>query len=81
VNSAPKCKNSYWSTGGEDHARATAQRLGIEGCFAGFLHKPHIFLDNQRAEEWEGFFQVRPDELQSPDAYRREVKNSNGDDV
>ena len=63
-----------WSTGGEDHARATAQKLGIEGCFAGFLHKPHIFIDDQSAEEWPAFFHVRPDELQTFDDYRREVE-------
>ncbi|MEI9894502.1 MAG: hypothetical protein WDN28_11605 [Chthoniobacter sp.] len=65
-----------WSTGGEDHARATAQKLGIEGCFIGFLHKPHVFIDDERAEEWPCFFHVRPDELQSFDAYQREVEKS-----
>jgi hypothetical protein len=29
-----------WSAAGADYARSTAQRVGIEQCFVGFLPKP-----------------------------------------
>jgi hypothetical protein len=63
-----------WSTGGEDHARAAAQKLGIEQCFTGFLHKPQIFIDDQRAEEWPHFLHVSPERLGSMEEYRAEVE-------
>ena len=68
------CVLYCWSTGGEDHARSRAQRLGIEKCFQGFLHKPQMFIDDQRAEEWENFLHVRPDRLKTVEEYRSEVK-------
>jgi hypothetical protein len=62
-----------WSTGGEDHARAAAQKLGIEGCFAGFLHKPQVFIDDERADEWPHFVHVSPTNLRTLGEYRSEV--------
>ncbi len=63
-----------WSTGGEDHARSTAQKLGIEDCFTGFLHKPQVFIDDERAEEWPHFVHVSPEHLRSFEAYQTEVR-------
>jgi phosphoglycolate phosphatase-like HAD superfamily hydrolase len=63
-----------WSTGGEDHARAAAQKLGIENCFTGFLHKPQIFIDDERAEEWPHFLHVSPEKLGSMEEYRAKVE-------
>jgi len=41
-----------WSSGGADYARASAVELGIEDCFAGFLPKPDVYLDDQEVTEW-----------------------------
>jgi hypothetical protein len=63
-----------WSTGGEDHARAAAQKLGIEMCFTGYLHKPQIFIDDERTEEWPHFVHVSPKKLRTFDEYCAEVE-------
>lgn len=62
-----------WSTGGEDHARSIAQKLDIEACFKGFLHKPQLFIDDQQTTEWENFLHVSPDKLCSIEDYRKAV--------
>jgi len=41
-----------WSSGGAEYARASAIELGIEGCFAGFLPKPEVYIDDQSVAEW-----------------------------
>lgn len=63
-----------WSTGGEEHARSIAQKLGIEKCFTGFLHKPQVFIDDERAEQWPHFVHIAPDKLGTLDEYRAEVE-------
>jgi phosphoglycolate phosphatase-like HAD superfamily hydrolase len=63
-----------WSTGGQSHAREFAQKLGIEGCFAGFLHKPQIFIDDERADEWPHFVHVSPKKLGTMKEYRKAVE-------
>ena len=63
-----------WSTGGKDHARSVTQQLGIEQCFTGFLHKPQVFIDDERAEEWPNFIHVAPDKLGKIADYRAEVE-------
>lgn len=62
-----------WSTGGEEHARSAAQKLGIEQCFTGFLHKPQVFIDDELAAEWPHFVHVPPDRLGTLEKYRAEV--------
>jgi hypothetical protein len=49
-----------WSTAGAEYARSTAQRLGIEQCFVGFLPKPHIVIDDQELDAWRRFSVVHP---------------------
>jgi len=49
-----------WSSGGGDYARRAANELGIEDCFAAFLPKPDVMIDDQRVEEWRGLLQVHP---------------------
>lgn len=49
-----------WSSGGADYARASAAELGIEGCFAAFLPKPDIYLDDQAVHEWRDCRHVLP---------------------
>ncbi|MEM1069869.1 MAG: hydrolase [Planctomycetota bacterium] len=36
-----------WSRGGDEYARGVAERLGIDDCFAGFMPKPDIVLDDR----------------------------------
>jgi len=49
-----------WSTGGAEYARRTARELGIEGCFAGFLPKPNVLIDDQEFGDWRRFVVVHP---------------------
>jgi len=41
-----------WSAGGADYCRKTAEELGIVECFAAFLPKPRIIIDDQQVHEW-----------------------------
>jgi len=58
-----------WSAGGADYARQTAERLGIVNCFAAFLSKPHLFLDDQQPSEWPGFAVQHPSACSSSPDY------------
>jgi hypothetical protein len=49
-----------WSAAGTEYARSTAQRLGIERCFVGFLPKPHVVIDDQEPASWKRFTVVHP---------------------
>lgn len=63
-----------WSTGGEEHARSAAQKLDIEHCFTGFLHKPQVFIDDEQTEQWPHFVHIRPDKLGTLQEYRSKVE-------
>ncbi len=52
-----------WSAGGADYARSSAVELGIADCFAGFLPKPTLILDDQAPEEWPSFRHIHPASL------------------
>jgi cation transport ATPase len=41
-----------WSTGGAAYAQESAQELGIQDCFAGFLPKPNLIIDDQTVADW-----------------------------
>jgi cation transport ATPase len=41
-----------WSAGGAAYAQASAVELGIADCFAGFLPKPSVYIDDQSVAEW-----------------------------
>lgn len=41
-----------WSSGGAEYARDSAVELGIAECFAGFLPKPTLIIDDQAVEDW-----------------------------
>ena len=41
-----------WSSGGAEYAQSSAVELGIQDCFAGFLPKPDVYLDDQSVDEW-----------------------------
>ena len=49
-----------WSAGGADYARDTAEELGISDCFAGFLPKPNILIDDQEQARWPRCIVVHP---------------------
>ena len=41
-----------WSSGGAEYAKTTAAELSISTCFAGFLPKPHVYVDDLPVHEW-----------------------------
>ena len=41
-----------WSSGGADYAREAARFLQLEHCFAAFLPKPDVYIDDMAAGEW-----------------------------
>jgi len=49
-----------WSSRGADYAHSTAKGLRIEGCFVGFLTKPHVLVDDQGVERWSYFLELSP---------------------
>lgn len=49
-----------WSTGGAAYAESTARELGIADCFAGFLPKPNVIIDDQDVAEWRRCIEVGP---------------------
>jgi hypothetical protein len=57
-----------WSSGGGDYARASAAELGIEDCFAAFLPKPNVMIDDQPPGEWRRLLCVHPAEARSKTA-------------
>ena len=64
-----------WSSGGAAYAQESARELGIEGCFVGFLPKPHVIIDDQKVAEWRYCRTVRPSgcETQSLKDYERSL--------
>jgi hypothetical protein len=54
-----------WSTGGAEYARVSARDLGIESCFANFLPKPNILIDDQAPADWRRCVYVHPAEAPS----------------
>lgn len=49
-----------WSTGGADYAQSIASDLRIEECFAGFLPKPTLIIDDQAIQDWRDCKHERP---------------------
>lgn len=49
-----------WSTGGAEYARASALELGLQDCFAGFLPKPDVYVDDQSIDDWRDCRHVLP---------------------
>ena len=49
-----------WSTNGAEYAQSIAKDLGIEGCFAGFLPKPNVMIDDQEIGAWKRLITVHP---------------------
>ena len=58
-----------WSLGGADYARQTAEELGLAHCFAGFLPKPQVIIDDQQVAQWPEFLHVHPSSCRTLDEY------------
>lgn len=51
-----------WSSGGAEYARRSAAEAGVQECFAAFLPKPEVLLDDQDVAEWRRLLNVHPTE-------------------
>ena len=51
-----------WSSGGSEYARASATECGLEECFAAFLPKPHVMLDDVPFSQWRRLRHVHPND-------------------
>lgn len=49
-----------WSSGGAEYARESAQELGLEHCFEGFLPKPQILIDDVKLADWRYLSEIHP---------------------
>ena len=65
-----------WSSGGGEYARESAAEAGLEDCFAAFLPKPDVLLDDQAVGEWRRLLNVHPAEChgQSVATYRERLR-------
>ncbi|APR85217.1 Hypothetical protein A7982_10566 [Minicystis rosea] len=57
-----------WSTGGDRYAHRSAIELGVADCFAGFLSKPNLLIDDQPPADWRGLVCLHPNEAASMSA-------------
>jgi len=66
-----------WSSVGAEYARTIARDLQIEGCFAAFLPKPNIVIDDQAVTDWKRFAAVHPlNVAKSVDEYRALIEDA-----
>jgi hypothetical protein len=56
-----------WSSGGADYARQSAEEIGIAECFAGFLPKPNLLIDDQAPADWRYCRHMTPLDVGSQD--------------
>jgi predicted HAD superfamily phosphohydrolase YqeG len=52
-----------WSSGGGDYAKQTAEELGIVDCFAAFLPKPNVVIDDQSVIDWAQTMEIHPQSI------------------
>ncbi|MEL6772197.1 MAG: DUF705 domain-containing protein [Bacteroidota bacterium] len=52
-----------WSSGGADYARSSAEEVDLADCFAGFLPKPTVLIDDVDITDWRQLRQVHPNEV------------------
>jgi hypothetical protein len=55
-----------WSSGGAEYARSSAEELGIAECFAAFLPKPHVLIDDVSISKWK-LIELHPNECRGLD--------------
>jgi hypothetical protein len=65
-----------WSSGGAEYARQSAEEFGLAHCFAGFLPKPQVIIDDQQVAEWPEFLHVHPSSCRTLDEYANTLHNS-----
>ncbi|HEX4630486.1 MAG TPA: hypothetical protein VH188_05930 [Chthoniobacterales bacterium] len=65
-----------WSSGGADYARQTADELGVTHCFAGFLPKPQVIIDDQQIAQWPEFLHIHPSSCRTLDEYADTLRTS-----
>jgi hypothetical protein len=58
-----------WSSGGAEYAQSTATEFGIASCFAGFLPKPQVIIDDQLVTDWPQFLHIYPSACATLDEY------------
>jgi hypothetical protein len=51
-----------WSSGGAAYAESSTEELGIAACFAGFLPKPDVFIDDVNVAAWRNVVHLHPNE-------------------
>jgi hypothetical protein len=61
-----------WSTAGAAYARAVAEELRLADCFAGFLPKPQVMIDDQPVSDWRRTIEIYAGQVSamSVEAYR-----------
>ncbi len=52
-----------WGSGGAHYAQQSAEEFGVAECFAGFLPKPHILIDDVAIINWRRLRHVHPNEV------------------
>jgi predicted HAD superfamily phosphohydrolase YqeG len=64
-----------WSTGGAEYAKRVAEDLGIADCFAAFLPKPNVIIDDQKVSDWKRMIVLHPLEISndSIEDYRKKL--------
>jgi hypothetical protein len=69
-----------WSTAGAAYARRTAEELRLADCFAGYLPKPQVMIDDQPVSDWRRTIEIYPGQVgpMSVEAYRRRLDPSAG---
>ncbi len=63
-----------WSSGGAQYAEESAKEFGLADCFAAFLPKPDVLLDDQNIADWRRLRQVHPNECEALIDSLREAK-------
>ena len=65
-----------WSSNGAEYARSIARDLAIEDCFAAFLPKPNVIIDDQEVSAWKRTISVHPMQIdnQSIENWRKRVE-------
>jgi hypothetical protein len=65
-----------WSSGGSEYARSSAAEFEVEHCFAGFLPKPNVLLDDQSVADWRLCLEVHPLSIsnETADEYWRAIE-------
>lgn len=57
---AQGCVLYLWSTGGAAYAEQAAVELGLSACFAAYLPKPDLYIDDQSVPEWRACKHLHP---------------------